>query len=137
MIKSTIKSLLQADLISVWDSVTSLHDFSWRSDIISIEVFNEKHFKETSKDGYETSFTITVVEPLMKYSFLMDNENLSGEWTGYFNQTERGTEIQFTESVCLKKWWLYPFAKWYLKKHQKQYVSDLRLKLKLPISEDP
>ena len=48
--------------------------------------------------------------------------------TGYFNQTERGTEIQFTESVCLKKWWLYPFAKWYLKKHQKQYVSDLRLK---------
>ena len=135
MIKSTIKSLLQADLISVWDSVTSLHDFSWRSDIISIEVFDEKHFKETSKDGYETSFTITVVEPLMKYSFLMDNENLSGEWTGYFNQTERGTE--FTESVCLKKWWLYPFAKWYLKKHQKQYVSDLRLKLKLPISEDP
>ena len=128
MIKSTIKSLLQADLISVWDSVTSLHDFSWRSDIISIEVFDEKHFKETSKDGYETSFTITVVEPLMKYSFLMDNENLSGEWTGYFNQTERGTEIQFTESVCLKKWWLYPFAKWYLKKHQKKYVSDLRLK---------
>ena len=59
MIKSTIKSLLQADLISVWDSVTSLHDFSWRSDIISIEVFDEKHFKETSKDGYETSFTIT------------------------------------------------------------------------------
>ena len=103
MIKSTIKSLLQADLISVLDSVTSLHDFSWRSDIISIEVFDEKHFKETSKDGYETSFTITVVEPLMKYSFLMDNENLSGEWTGYFNQTERGTEIQFTESVCLKK----------------------------------
>ncbi|WP_455996202.1 SRPBCC family protein [Phocaeicola barnesiae] len=135
--KSTIKSSIQADLATVWHVVTSLHDFSWRSDIISIEVFDEKHFKETSKDGYETSFTITVVEPLMKYSFLMDNENLSGEWTGYFNQTERGTEIQFTESVCLKKWWLYPFAKWYLKKHQKQYVSDLRLKLKLPISEDP
>ena len=135
--KSTIKSSIQADLATVWHVVTSLHDFSWRSDIISIEVFDEKHFKETSKDGYETSFTITVVESLMKYSFLMDNENLSGEWTGYFNQTERGTEIQFTESVCLKKWWLYPFAKWYLKKHQKQYVSDLRLKLKLPISEDP
>lgn len=128
MIKSSIKSLLQADLTSVWGSVTSLHDFSWRSDIISIEVLDERHFKETSKDGYETSFTITVVEPLMKYSFLMDNENLSGEWTGYFTQTGEGTEILFTESVRLKKWWLYPFAKWYLKKLQKQYVSDLRLK---------
>ena len=93
-----------------------------------IEVFDEKHFKETSKDGYETHFTITVVEPLMKYSFLMDNENLSGEWIGYFTQIGKGTEIQFTESVRLKKWWLYPFAKWYLKKRQKQYVSDLRLK---------
>lgn len=128
MIKSAIKSLLQADLTSVWGAVTSLHDFSWRSDIISIEVLDERHFKETSKDGYETSFTITVVEPLMKYSFLMDNENLSGEWTGYFTQTGGGTEILFTESVRLKKWWLYPFAKWYLKKRQKQYVSDLRLK---------
>ena len=64
MIKSAIKSLLQADLTSVWGAVTSLHDFSWRSDIISIEVLDERHFKETSKDGYETSFTITVVEPL-------------------------------------------------------------------------
>ena len=128
MIKSAIKSLLQADLTSVWGSVTSLHDFSWRSDIISIEVFDEKHFKETSKEGYETHFTITVVEPLMKYSFLMDNENLSGEWTGYFTQTGGGTEILFSESVRLKKWWLYPFAKWYLKKRQKQYISDLRLK---------
>ena len=117
--KSTIKSSIQADLATVWHVVTSLHDFSWRSDIISIEVFDEKHFKETSKDGYETHFTITVVEPLMKYSFLMDNENLSGEWIGYFTQIGKGT---------LKKWWLYPFAKWYLKKRQKQYVSDLRLK---------
>lgn len=115
-------------MATVWHVVTSLHDFSWRSDIISIEVFDEKHFKETSKDGYETHFTITVVEPLMKYSFLMDNENLSGEWIGYFTQIGKGTEIQFTESVRLKKWWLYPFAKWYLKKRQKQYVSDLRLK---------
>lgn len=128
MIKSTIKSIIQADLATVWHVVTSLHDFSWRSDIISIEVFDERHFKETIKDGYETSFTITVVEPLMKYSFLMDNENLSGEWTGYFNQREEGTEIEFIESVNLKKWWLYPFAKWYLKKQQKRYVSDLRLK---------
>ena len=87
--KSTIKSSIQADLATVWHVVTSLHDFSWRSDIISIEVFDEKHFKETSKDGYETHFTITVVEPLMKYSFLMDNENLSGEWIGYFTPKQK------------------------------------------------
>ncbi len=90
MISTTIKSFIQADLASVWHSVTSLYDYSWRSDIKDIEVSDERHFKEISHEGYVTCFTITVLKPFLKYSFLMDNENFSGEWTGHFRQAGMG-----------------------------------------------
>lgn len=128
MIRSKIKSSIRADLHTVWNVVTSLHDYSWRCDISSIEISDERHFKEVSNDGYVTSFTITVLKPLVQYSFTMDNENLSGEWTGYFMRTESGTEIQFIESIRLKKWWLYPFAWFYIRNQQKHYVTDLKRK---------
>lgn len=56
MISTTIKSFIQADLASVWHSVTSLYDYSWRSDIKDIEVSDERHFKEISHEGYVTCF---------------------------------------------------------------------------------
>ena len=52
MIRTTIKSFIQADLESVWHSVTSLYDYSWRSDIKDIEVSDERHFREISNEGY-------------------------------------------------------------------------------------
>ena len=128
MIRTTIKSFIQADLESVWHSVTSLYDYSWRSDIKDIEVSGERHFREISNEGYVTCFTVTVIEPFLKYSFLMDNVNFSGEWTGHFRQAENGTEVIFTESISLKKWWLYPFALLYLKLQQKRYIADLKRK---------
>ena len=39
-----------------------------------------------------------------------------------------GTEVIFTESINLKKWWLYPFALLYLKLQQKRYIADLKRK---------
>ena len=57
MIRTTIKSFIQADLESVWHSVTSLYDYSWRSDIKDIEVSDERHFREISNEGYVTCFT--------------------------------------------------------------------------------
>lgn len=128
MISTTIKSFIHADLASVWHSVTPLYDYSWRSDIKDIEVSDERHFKEISNEGYVTCFTITVLKPFLKYSFLMDNENFSGEWTGHFRQIENGTEIIFTEAIKLKKWWLYPFAWFYLRIQQKRYIADLKRK---------
>lgn len=73
MIRSKIKSPIRADLHTVWNVVTSLHDYSWRSDISSVEISDERHFKEVCNDGYVTSFTITVLKPLVQYSFTIDN----------------------------------------------------------------
>ena len=98
MIRTTIKSFIQADLESIWYSVTSLYDYSWRSDIKDIEVSDERHFREISNEGYVTCFTVTVIEPFLKYSFLMDNVNFSGSGRD-IRRAGNGTEVIFTESI--------------------------------------
>lgn len=127
-IKSTICATLNCNIQTVWKVVTSLNDYSWRSDIVSISFFDKRHFTERNSDDIITHFIVRVFEPYSQYSFDLDNKNLYGTWTGYFKQVDTKTEIKFIEMISVKKWWLYPFAKWYLKKQQKQYVSDLKRK---------
>ena len=73
-----------------------------------------------------TAFTITTVEPCNRWEFDMENTNMRGHWTGLFTQTEEGTEMEFTETVEVKKRFLKLFVKGYLKRHQTRFVSDLK-----------
>ena len=123
---SKISAVFQSDLHTVWDVVTSLENYQWRSDLSRIEVVNEKQFIEYTKDGYATTFTITVSEPYERWEFDMENDNMVGHWTGVFKGKAGQTEIEFTEDVTAKKLILKPFVKGYLKKQQEKYVSDLR-----------
>ena len=123
---SNIKAVFNNDLHTVWDAVTSLKNYQWRSDLSRIEVVNEKQFIEYTKDGYATIFTITVSEPYERWEFDMENSNMVGHWTGVFKGKGGQTEIEFTEDVTPKKLIMKPFVKGYLKKQQEQYVSDLR-----------
>lgn len=56
----------------------------------------------------------------------MENTNMRGHWTGLFKQTEEGTEMEFTETVEVKKRFLKLFVKGYLKRQQTRFVSDLK-----------
>ena len=123
---SKIKAVFQSDLQTVWDIVTSLENNQWRSDLSRIEVVNEKQFIEYTKDGYATTFTITVIQPYERWEFDMENSNMVGHWTGVFKGRGGQTEIEFTEDVTAKKLIMKPFVKGFLKKQQEQYVSDLR-----------
>lgn len=123
---SRISAVFQGNLQMVWDVVTSLENYQWRSDLSRIEVVNETQFIEYTKDGYATTFTITVYEPYERWEFDMENDNMVGHWTGVFKGKAGQTEIEFTEDVTAKKLILKPFVKGYLKKQQEKYVSDLR-----------
>lgn len=122
---STINATFQSDIQKVWKTVTSLEDWSWRSDLSKIEVLNEKQFVEYTKEGYATNFTITAYEPLKRWEFDMENDNIKGHWVGVFTKKGEQTEIEFTENVIAKKIFMKPFVKAYLKKQQKLYISDL------------
>ena len=126
MVVSNMKALLQYDIQRVWEVVISLEDYSWRSDLSTIEIINENQFIEYTKDGYATTFTITAKEPYTRLEFDIENENIKGHWVGLFTQRDGQTEIDFTENITAKRLFMRPFMKSYLKKQQALYVSDLR-----------
>lgn len=123
---SNIKAAFPCDIQTVWDTVTSLENYAWRSDLSRIEVTGEHQFIEYTKDGYPTTFTVTCMEECKRWEFDMDNSNMSGHWTGVFTEADGQTEIAFTEEVFPKKFFMKPFVKAFLKKQQALYVSDLR-----------
>lgn len=126
MAVSNIKANFQSDIQRVWEVVTSLKNYSWRSDLSKIEIINENQFREYTRDGYPTTFTITRTESYKRWEFDMENSNMKGHWTGIFTEKDGGTELDFTEEVTAKKFLMKPFVKTYLKKQQKLYISDLR-----------
>ena len=123
---SNIKVVFENDIQTVWNTVTSLENCQWRSDLSKVEVTGEKQFAEYTKEGYVTTFTTTVFEPLKRWEFDMENSNMRGHWTGIFTQKDGRTEVDFTEDVTAKKVFMKPFVKAYLKKQQELYVSDLK-----------
>lgn len=130
MVIVNIKTHIPCDIYSVWDVVTSVKDYTWRSDLSRTEIVNEKQFIEYTKDGYPTIFTTTVVEPYQRWEFDMDNSNIHGHWIGIFTSNGEATDIDFTECVTVKNFYMKPFVKFYLKKQQAQFIADLQKALK-------
>ena len=126
MAVSNIKAVFPNDIQTVWDTVTSLKNYAWRSDLSKIEILSETQFVEYTKEGYATTFTITAVEPCKRWEFDMENDNMKGHWSGVFTQNCGHTEIDFTEDVTAKKVFMRPFVKAFLKKQQTQYIVDLK-----------
>lgn len=127
MAKTNIKSIIQSDIDNVWETVLAVKNYNkWRSDVSKTESINEKKFIEYTKDGYSTTFTVTFIKPLNRWEFDMENTNMKGHWVGIFTSKDDKTEIDFTEQVTAKKFFMKPFVKSYLKKQQAQFVMDLK-----------
>ncbi|MCM1037972.1 MAG: SRPBCC family protein [Roseburia sp.] len=130
MTVSSIKATLQSDIQTVWEVVTTVQDYTWRSDLSKTEILDNRRFVEYTKEGYATTFTITVTEPRKRWEFDMENSNMSGHWRGIFTGSGVQTEVEFTEAVTVKKIFMKPFVKGYLKKQQTLFLSDLEKELK-------
>ena len=127
MAVSNIKAIVDCDIHKVWDTVFSVDKYSvWRSDLSKTVVTNDKQFIEYTKDGYTTTFFTTAVEPYKRWEFDMENSNMTGHWIGVFTANGNKTQIDFTENVTARKWFMKPLVKIYLKKQQKQFVMDLK-----------
>lgn len=125
MAVSNIKTVLSADISKVWDVVTDVENYSWRSDLSRTELLEKNQFVEYTKEGYPTTFTITSSVPYERWEFDMENSNMKGHWVGIFTPKEGKTEIEFTENVTVKKIFLRPFIKRYLRRQQTLFVADL------------
>ena len=126
MAVSNIKALIPGELHKVWELVLDIENYAdWRSDLSRTEVISDTQFIEYTKDGYPTTFIVTVIEPYRRWEFDMENSNMKGHWIGIFTARGDKTEIDFTEQVEAKKLLMKPFVKSYLKKQQAQFVADM------------
>ena len=124
---SNIKAVILGGLQQVWELILDIEKYAtWRSDLSKTEVISDTQFIEYTKDGYPTTFTVTLVDPYKRWEFDMENSNMKGHWIGVFNDKGNETEIDFTEFVEAKKWFMKPFVKSYLKKQQAQFVADIK-----------
>lgn len=127
MATSNIKAIINSDIYKVWEMVLAVENYStWRSDLSKTKILNDKQFVEYTKEGYATTFTITVLEPYKRWEFDMENDNMKGHWIGVFTEKGKETEIDFTEEVIAKKFFMRVFVKSYLKKQQAQFILDLK-----------
>lgn len=129
MAVSTIKAVFSSDIHKVFNVVTTVEGYQWRSDLSKAEMLNETQFVEYTKDGYATTFTVTACEPYKRWEFDLENDNMKGHWIGLFTQKGEKTEIDFTENVTAKKNFMKPFVKAYLKKQQAAFLRDLSKEL--------
>lgn len=126
MAVARIEALLPYPAETVWHIVTDCTRCDWRSDLDRIETHGDGSFTEYTKSGYATRFTVTESVPCSRWAFRLENDSLSGTWTGLFEARDSGTRIVFEENVSVKKLWMKPFAGFYLRRQQNVYLRDLR-----------
>ena len=129
MAVSNLRATLICLIEIVWDTVTNLNDYSWRSDLKDVRIIDEHNFIEITKDGIETYFKITECIKYQSWIFEIENKNIKGTWVGKFYAEGDKTILDFTENIVSKKSILKPFISLYLKRQQKIYFRDLKAKL--------
>lgn len=126
MAVSNIKAVFPCNVHQVWEIVTAFENYAWRSDLSKTEKINEKQFIEYTREDYPTTFTVTVTEPYKRWEFDMENSRMKGHWVGIFKSINGQTEVDFTEEVTAKQFFMRPFVKSYLRKQQVRFISDLK-----------
>lgn len=130
MVISNLKAVLPYNVKKVWDVVTDIGNYKWRSDIDKIEIIDKDKFVEYTKNNYKTDFYVKEKIQYKCWKLEMENDNLSGQWVGLFIEKEDKTIIDFTENIVRKKPVLKILLKLYLKKQQKLYLRDLKKELR-------
>ena len=130
MIRSNIKKQFSCDRNKLWDIITDNSNYVWRSDLSKIEIIDDTHFVEYTKNNFPTYFTITSKEKLKEYKFDLENTNLKGKWIGIFKELPNGNiELDFTEEIEVNSFIKKLLVKSYLKSQQKRYMRDLEKEL--------
>ena len=127
MTNSIIKEGLPYDINTVWSVIRNIEAYpQWRSDISRVGILDDIRFIEYGKNGFPTAFMITKEEEPFLWEFDIDNANIHGHWIGMLQETENGTEVEFSEAISVKKIIFKPFVKAYLKKQQSRFMEDIK-----------
>lgn len=130
MIKSNLKQEFNCSIKKLWQIITNNTNYTWRSDLSRIEIIDDKHFIEYTKNNFPTYFTITKQDYLKEYGFNLKNANIKGKWIGRFIKIDdEKTLLDFTEEIEVNNLFMKLLAKPYLRSQQKRYFRDLEKEL--------
>ena len=131
MIISKAKMQINAKIEEVWEVVTNNKEYFWRKDLSKIEILDEKHFVEYTKNNFLTKFEIIKKEQFKNYECILENDNIKGIFRLYLEKMEDNkVMIELVEEIEIKNNIVIQlFAKPYLKNHQKKYLQHLNKKL--------
>lgn len=59
MARANVKVTFLCPMEEVWNTVTDLENYGWRSDIKKIRIVDDRNFEEYSKEGIVTFFQVT------------------------------------------------------------------------------
>lgn len=130
MTKSNIKKEFNCDIEKLWNIITDNTRYAWRSGLSKIEITDDTHFIEYTKNNYPTYFNIISKVDLEEYKFDIENTNIKGRWIGIFKKLDNGNVLlDFTEEIETNNFLMKLLAKPYLKSQQKRYMNDLEKEL--------
>lgn len=126
MAESNTKKEFSCSAEDLWGIITNNTDYTWRSDLSRIEIIDDKHFVEYTKNNFPAHFTITAKRQYEEYRFDIENANIKGKWIGLFRKLPNGnTELDFTEEIVTHNPVMKLLARPYLRSQQKRYLKDL------------
>ena len=125
-IVSRMELLLPRRREEIWERMTDLDRWQWRRDLEGLERTGAETFVEYGKGGFATYFSVTDRQEPALWAFDVENDNLTGRWTGELRQEGEQTRLIFTERVTMKRWVPALLVRGYLRKQQRRYGEDLR-----------
>ena len=125
-IVSRMELLLPRRREEIWERMTDLDRWQWRRDLEGLERTGPETFVEYGKGGFATYFSVTDRQEPALWAFDVENDNLTGRWTGELRQEGEQTRLIFTERVTMKRWVPALLVRGYLRRQQRRYGEDLR-----------
>lgn len=141
---ATCETIYDASPEKVYTIVTDNEDWSYRTELQSLEIVEKDGDKEVwiekTKDGAVTTFLTLEKRPYSFYSFSMENKMFSGYWTAEFlKKDDAKTLFVAKEHISIKN----PFVKtvsyvfFDIKKLMEQYQENLKKKIEEEQPENP
>ena len=120
MITSQIQATLPYNIKIVWQAVTDIKNYHWRSDLSHTEVLNKYQFTKYAKNGTPTHFTTTVFQPYSCWEFTLEKQQHQRPLARkFFLNRELLPLYTLPKKLPLKKFCLKPILKFYLRRQQK------------------
>ncbi len=126
MIKSKIKVKLDFDIVKVWNKITYLENYTWRSGFGKIKIINNSTFIINSQSKNSTLCKFTFAKLYRQWELKLENKHYFGVIKGFLSGDENHCVIEFDTNLKPKKMFLLPFIKDTLKKQQQIYINDLK-----------